>query len=37
VSYTLGPRSDRMPWEIFLTDEVNGWFDDSYQQVVYAI
>jgi hypothetical protein len=25
VSYTLGTRSDRMPWEIFLTDEVNGW------------
>jgi hypothetical protein len=33
-----------MPWEIFLTDEVNGWLDDlatadddSYRQVVYAI
>ncbi len=44
VSYTLGTRSDRMPWEIFLTDEVNGWLDDlatvddgSYRQVVYAI
>jgi hypothetical protein len=33
-----------MPWEIFLTDEVNGWLDDpatvdddSQRQVVYAI
>lgn len=33
-----------MPWEIFLTDEVNGWLDDlarvdngSYRQVVYGI
>lgn len=33
-----------MSWEIFLTDEVNGWLDDlatvddgSYRQVVYAI
>lgn len=33
-----------MPWEILLTDEVNGWLDnlatadnDSYRQVVYAI
>jgi len=33
-----------MPWETFLTDEVNGWLDDlatvddgSYRQVVYAI
>ena len=33
-----------MPWEIFLTDEVNGWLDDlataevgSYRQVIYAI
>src|SRR5256714_723966 len=44
VGYTLSTRSDRMPWEIFLTDEVNGWLDDlatvddgSYRQVVYAI
>jgi hypothetical protein len=28
VRYTLGTRSDRMSWEIFLTDEVNGWLDD---------
>jgi hypothetical protein len=28
VSYTLGTRSDRMLWEVFLTDEVNGWLDD---------
>jgi hypothetical protein len=32
-----------MPWEIFLTDEVNGWLDDlataddSYRQAIYAI
>jgi hypothetical protein len=44
VSYTLATRSNRMPWEIFLTDEANGWLDDlttvdeeSYRQVVYAI
>jgi hypothetical protein len=28
VSYTLGTRSDGMPWEIFLTEEVNGRLDD---------
>lgn len=33
-----------MPWEIYLTDEVNGWLDglgaadeNSYRQVIYAI
>jgi hypothetical protein len=44
VSYTLATPGNRIPREIFLTDEVNGWLDhlamvaeDSYQQVVYAI